>query len=305
MNLCSVKEVKELLSEFGLAPKKGFGQNFLINPDVPYNIAEASYDTAKRRQQSNRPLAALEIGPGIGALTVQLCERFDKVVAIEIDRGLIPVLERTLEEYDNITVINTDFMEFDLAKLFAEEFDGYDVSVCANLPYYITTPVMMKFFESFPLSEAMPISSMTYMVQLEVADRICSNQNSDEYGSVSASIGLSASGRKLFNVSAGNFYPAPSVTSAVMQLVPYSNGIYGVYPDAPEDKTECEAFAKNVKKVIAAAFSKRRKTLANALSSAYQKDKVVKAIESCGFRPDIRGEKLSTADFCRLAMELQ
>ena len=300
MDLCNAREVKALLEEFGLAPKKGFGQNFLINPDVPINIADASAAVVRQR-----PSAALEIGPGIGALTSCLAERFDKVVAVEIDRGLIPVLGRTLEEYGNVTVVNTDFMELDLPAFFAEHFDGYDVSVCANLPYYITTPVMMKFFESFPASAPLPISSLTFMVQLEVADRICSDKTSDEYGSVTASIGLAAKGRKLFNVSAGNFYPAPSVTSAVMRLTPHEKGIYDVYPDAPTDPAECEKFAAEVKKTIAAAFSKRRKTLANALSSVYPKDKAAEAIAACGLRSDIRGERLSSADFCRLAAELR
>lgn len=299
MNLCSVKEVKSLLAEFDLAPKKGFGQNFLINPDVPENIADASYNAARRR-----PCAALEIGPGIGALTSALAERFDKVIAVEIDRGLIPLLERTLGEYDNVTVISADFMELDLPEFFREHFDGYDVSVCANLPYYITTPVMMKFFDSFPASSPLPVSSMTFMVQLEVADRICSSSASDEYGSVTASVGLMSRGRKLFNVSAGNFYPAPSVTSAVMQLLPHGNGIYTAYPDAPSDREECEKFAADVKRVIAAAFSQRRKTLANALSSLYPKSEITAALENCGHRIDIRGERLSSADFCELTAKL-
>ena len=299
MNLCSVKEVKSLLAEFGLAPKKGFGQNFLINPDVPENIAEFSAGAAGKA-----PRAVLEIGPGVGALTSSLAERFDKVVCVEIDRGLIPLLERTLAEYPNVTVVSADFMELDLEAFFREHFDGFDVSVCANLPYYITTPVMMKFFDSFPASRPMPVSSLTFMVQLEVAERICSDSASGEYGSVTASVGLMAKGKKLFNVPAGNVYPAPSVTSAVMQLLPHENGIYTVYPDAPADAAECERFAADVKKVIAAAFSQRRKTLANALSSLYPKNEVAAALEACGHRPDIRGERLSSADFCRLTAAL-
>lgn len=295
MDLCNPREVRELLQRFSLAPKKGFGQNFLINPEIPERIAESSFDAAQ-----GTPCAVLEIGPGIGALTVELCERFDKVVAVEIDRGLLPLLEETLADYGNVTVVSADFMNLDVAEFFREHFNGYSVSVCANLPYYITTPVMMKLFEAFPLSEPLPISSMTFMVQLEVANRICSDELSGEYGSVTASIGLCSHADKLFNVSAGNFYPAPSVTSAVMRLTPYENGIYTVYPDSPEDKGECEVFAANVKRVIAAAFSQRRKTLANALSSLYPKEKIAAALCECEMREDIRGEKLSSADFCRL-----
>jgi len=163
----------------------------------------------------------------------------------------------------------------------------------------------MKLFESFPVSEAMPISSMTFMVQLEVADRICSMESAGDNGSVTASIGLSAKAEKLFTVAAGNFYPAPSVKSAVMRFIPHENGLYSVYPDAPTDHAECERFAANVKKVIAAAFAQRRKTLANSLAGIYSKEKTSSALEQCGFRPDIRGERLSTADFCRLTNILE
>ena len=192
MDLCNPREVRALLDRYGLAPQKGFGQNFLINPDIPERIAESSYNAVR-----SRPCAALEIGPGIGALTSSLCERFDRVVAVEIDRGLLPLLDETLGDYDNVTVVSADFMTIDIAEFFREHFSGYDVSVCANLPYYITTPIMMKLFESFPVSEAMPISSMTFMVQLEVADRICSTESAGDNGSVTASIGLSAKAEKL------------------------------------------------------------------------------------------------------------
>lgn len=295
MDLCNPREVRALLERYGLAPQKGFGQNFLINPDIPERIAESSYNAVR-----SRPCAALEIGPGIGALTSSLCERFDRVVAVEIDRGLLPLLDETLGDYDNVTVVSADFMTIDVAEFFREHFSGYDVSVCANLPYYITTPIIMKLFESFPVSEAMPISSMTFMVQLEVADRICSTESAGDNGSVTAAIGLSAKAEKLFTVAAVNFYPAPSVKSAVMRFIPHKNGLYSIYLDAPTDHAECERFAANVKKVIAAAFAHRRKTLANSLAGIYSKEKTSSALEQCGFRPDIRGECLSSADFCRL-----
>ena len=299
MDLCSVREVKALLAERGLLPKKAFGQNFLIDPTVPERIAGSSADTAR-----SRPTAALEIGPGVGALTSQLAQRFDRVVAVEIDRGLIPLLGETLAEYDNVEIVEGDFLDLDVPAFFAEKLAGYDVAVCANLPYYVTTPILMRFFDAFPASKRLPIASLTFMVQREVADRICSTSDAGDYGAVAASIALAARADKLFSVPPGCFYPAPSVTSAVMRLTPHENGIRTVYPDAPEDDMECDAFAAAVHRIIAAAFGQRRKTLANALSALYPKERVNAAIAECGFRPDVRGEKLSAADFCRLAAEL-
>lgn len=300
MNLCSVREVKALLQEHGLSPKKAFGQNFLIDPTVPERIADSAADTVR-----SRPSAALEIGPGVGALTAQLAGRFDRVVAVEIDRGLIPVLGETLAEYDNVEIIEGDFLDLDVPAFFAEKLAGYDVAVCANLPYYVTTPIMMRFFDAFPASQRMPVASLTFMVQREVADRICSTSDAGDYGAVAASISLSARADKLFSVPPGCFYPAPSVTSAVMRLTPHESGIRTVYPDAPADDAECDRFAAEVRRIITAAFGQRRKTLANALSGLYPKDRVSAAIAECGFRPDVRGEKLSAADFCRLADALK
>ena len=300
MDLCSVREIKALLAEHGLSPKKAFGQNFLIDPTVPERIADSAADTVR-----SRPSAALEIGPGVGALTAQLAERFDRVVAVEIDRGLIPVLGETLAEHDNVEIVEGDFLELDLPVFFAEHFSDCDVAVCANLPYYVTTPIMMRFFDAFPASKKLPVASLTFMVQREVADRICSTSDAGDYGAVAASIALAARADKLFSVPPGCFYPAPSVTSAVMRLTPHENGVRSVYSDAPVDDAACDAFAAAVRRLIAAAFGQRRKTLANALSGLYPKERVAAAIAECGFRPDVRGEKLSAADFCRLADELK
>jgi 16S rRNA (adenine1518-N6/adenine1519-N6)-dimethyltransferase len=299
MDLCSVREVKALLAEHGLSPKKAFGQNFLIDPTVPERIAESAADTVR-----SRPTAALEIGPGVGALTAQLAGRFDRVVAVEIDRGLIPVLGETLAEFDNAQIVEGDFLDLDLTAFLAEKFEGYDVAVCANLPYYVTTPIMMRFFDAFPASKPLPVSSLTFMVQREVADRICSSSAAGDYGAVAASIALAARADKLFSVPPGCFYPAPSVTSAVMRLTPHEKGIRSVYPDAPADDAECDRFAAQVRRTVAAAFCQRRKTLVNALSGLYPKDRLNAAVERCGLRPDIRGEKLSASDFCRLTDEL-
>ena len=295
-----MREVKELLARFDLSPKKAFGQNFLIDPTVPERIADSAADTV-----SSRPTAALEIGPGVGALTSELAERFDRVVSVEIDRALIPLLGETLAGHKNVEIVEGDFLDLDLPAFFSERFDGCDVAVCASLPYYVTTPILMRFFDAFSASKKLPVASLTFMVQREVTDRICSTSDAGDYGAVAASIALAARADRLFTVPPGCFYPAPSVTSAVMRLTPHERGIRSVYPDAPEDDAECDRFAASARRLIAAAFGQRRKTLANALSGLYPKERAAAAIERCGFRPDVRGEKLSAADFCRLADELR
>lgn len=300
MELCNLSVVRGLLEKYGCAPKKGYGQNFLINPMIPMRIAELSYGYADH----SKPCGVLEIGPGVGALTQYLCEAYDKVVAVEIDHGLIPLLAESLEEYDNVTVVESDFMQIDLPAFLQEHFgeilaSGGSVGVCANLPYYITTPVIMKLLESFPMNEKIPLTSITVMVQLEVARRLAATEKSSEYGSISASIALRADTEKLLDVSAGNFLPVPKVASAVVGIVPHG-GIRQVYPQAPEGDAECEAFARDVNELITLAFGQRRKTFVNSVSSKYPKDKTAAALLECGLREDIRGEKLSVGDFCRL-----
>lgn len=301
MELCNISVVKQLLEKYGCAPKKGYGQNFLINPMVPMRIAELSAEYA----DPTKPCGVLEIGPGVGALTQYLCQHYEKVVAVEIDHGLIPLLAESLEEYDNVTVVESDFMKIDLPAFLREHFGdildaGGSIGVCANLPYYITTPVIMKLLESFPMNEKIPLTSIVVMVQLEVARRLAANEKSADYGSISASIALRANTEKLLDVSAGNFLPVPKVASAVVGIVPHG-GIREVYPDAPEDAAECEKFAENVGELITLAFGQRRKTFVNSVSGKYPKESSIAALEECGLRPDIRGEKLSVTDFCRLA----
>lgn len=295
LDLCSPRTIKELLDRYGLAPKKGYGQNFLTNPMIPEAIADAAADASGKCE------AVLEIGPGLGVLTRELGERFSSVVAVEIDRGLIPLLEETLGEYENIRVINEDFMETELSQLLSENFGDARPAVCANLPYYITTPIIMKLLEDCPYSVRLPYTSITVMVQSEVADRIAAKEGSADFGAITAAVGLRCSVNKVLTVSPGSFYPPPKVTSAVIQLVPHENGIYSVYENAPADKDECEAFGRRVSELISAAFSMRRKTLVNALASLYPKEKTTAALEMLGMRADIRGERLSSRDFCALA----
>lgn len=305
MELCDIRIVRELLERYGQAPKKGFGQNFLINPAVPQRIAEASAAYADR----SKPCGVIEIGPGVGALTQYLCRNYDKVAAVELDRGLIPLLGESLAEYDNVTVIEGDFMKLDFPAFIGEHFGelieaGGTVSVCANLPYYITTPVIMKILESFDPAKPIPLSSVTVMVQLEVARRLAAKAGSDDYGAITASIAMKARAEKLFDVSAGNFLPAPKVASAVVGIVPHG-GIREVYPYSPTDDGECADFSAAVGQVISLAFGQRRKTLVNSLSSRYPKDKIASALEECGIRTDVRGERLSAEDFCRITAMLR
>lgn len=304
MNLCNPSVVRELLDKYALAPKKGYGQNFLINPAIPEKIASLSASFA----ENGKPRGVLEIGPGVGALTQYLSGEFDKVVSVEIDHGLIPLLGEVFADSDNVTVVEGDFMKLDLPDFVNEYFSeiikvGGSVGVCANLPYYITTPVIMKLLESFPYGEKIPFSSIVVMVQLEVARRLTANETSSDYGAISAQIALRANTKKLFEVSAGNFHPVPKVASAVVGIIPHG-GIRDVYPDSPESEEECAILAEKTSELITLAFSQRRKTLINSVGSKYSKDKTLTVLEECGIRPDVRGEKLSISDFCMIADKL-
>lgn len=282
MNLCDIRTVREILSAFGTTTKKGFGQNFLINQSIPERIAENCCDDSDS--------VIVEIGPGIGCLTAELAKRYKKVIAFEIDKTLIPVLAYTLGEYKNVEVINEDIMEVDLAAVLAEKAAGERISVCANLPYYITTPILMRLLES-----GIPFDCITVMVQAEVAARLAAAPGSADYGAVTASLCYYGQPKRLFTVAAGNFMPAPKVNSAVVRI--------DLYKDKPvKPKDEKLFFA-----VIKAAFGQRRKTLTNALSTGFPdrtKEELTEAVTACGFDERIRGERLSTADFAALADKL-
>ncbi len=282
MDLCNLSVIKSVMADAGITFRKEFGQNFLTNRMIPEDIAASCADTAERM--------ILEIGPGIGCLTQELAIRYKKVVAVEIDRGLIPVLEKTLADYNNITVINDDIMKVDLAALVAEHSDGMPVSVCANLPYYITTPILMRLLES-----GVKLSSITVMVQNEVASRLVAREGTADYGAITAVLGYYGVAHKLFKVSAGCFVPAPKVDSAVVRI--------DIYDNPPFELKDEKLFFSLIK----AAFEMRRKTLQNAISaklSRFNKDEITAAIISIGKDEKVRGERLSTADFAALANEL-
>lgn len=282
MDLCNINVIKSVMADAGISFRKEFGQNFLTNRIIPEDIADNCADTSDRM--------ILEIGPGIGCLTQELALRYKKVVAVEIDRGLIPVLNKTLAEYDNITVINDDIMKVDLKNLVDEYSEGMPVSVCANLPYYITTPILMYLLES-----GVKFSSITVMVQNEVAARLVAKPGSADYGSITAVLGYYGSVRKLFKVSAGCFIPAPKVDSAVVRI--------DLHEKCPFDIKDDKLFRNCIK----AAFEMRRKTLENALSAklgGFTKEQIAGSIEKCGFDSRIRGERLSTEDFVNLSNAL-
>ena len=268
------------MTRHGVSFQKKFGQNFLISPQVPVNIAEAAVGLMPERR------GILEIGPGIGTLTRELSERADKVVALEIDSSLIPVLAETLADCPNVSVINQDVLKTDLSELIEREFtsQGLHAAVAANLPYYITTPIIMKLVES-----RLPLESITVMIQKEVAARLVAPPGDSEYGAITASLSYYGRVERLFNVPAGCFIPAPKVDSTVIRIVLHKEPPVSV-------KSE-----QNLFKVIRGAFAQRRKTLANSLCTEFPKDAVIKAIADAGLAPDIRGERLSLEDFARLS----
>ena len=284
MKLTDISVIRELLGEEQTSFKKKYGQNFLINENVVNSIAFSCMPPDIPGER----VGVVEIGPGIGVLTQKLCERAGKVVAIEIDRTLIPILEKTLAEFDNCKVINEDVMKVDLSALIREYFAGCErVVIAANLPYYITTPIIMMLFES-----RAPFDSVTVMVQKEVADRLCAPPGSDVYGAVTASVSYFAAAKKLFTVSAGNFLPAPKVDSAVVKF-----NLHKAPPVAVKDE-------KTFFRVIKGAFAQRRKTLPNSLSSEFAhipRGRLTEIIEASGTDPRVRGESLGIADFARIS----
>ena len=279
MDLCNISVIKELMSDAGISFRKEYGQNFLINRAVPEDIADGCRDDANAM--------ILEIGPGVGCLTKELAMRYKKVVAIEIDKGLIPVLDKTLADYDNVTVINDDVMKVDLPQLAAEYSGGLPITVCANLPYYITTPILMYLLES-----GVKFSTITVMVQNEVAQRLVAKAGYQDYGAITAILGYYGTVKRILKVPASSFLPAPKVDSAVIRIDLY---------DTPKYTPKNEKLFRNL---IKAAFEMRRKTLQNAITAkipSISKERICEALSELGFDERIRGERLSTEDFVRLA----
>ncbi len=266
------------MSIYGLKFRKEFGQNFLTNPSVVEAIADNCCD--------GHSDTILEIGPGIGTMTAYLATRYKNVIALEIDKSLIPVLSYTLEDYSNVRILNEDVMKADLASILTP-FLERGVSVCANLPYYITTPILMKLLES-----GIPFDYITVMVQSEVADRLCAKAGSRDCGAITTVLSFYGTAEKLFTVSAGNFVPPPKVNSSVVRIK--------LYKECPYKPLNREIFFRTVK----AAFEQRRKTLSNALCAGFpelDKETLTNMILESGLRADIRGEKLDTATFVALS----
>lgn len=276
MDLCNMEETRALLARHNFHFSKSLGQNFLIEGWVPQEIAEAS--------GAGSGYGVLEIGPGIGPLTVQLARRADKVAAIELDQTLLPVLAETLADHDNVAVIPGDVMKLDLSAMVAQQFSGLTPIVCSNLPYNITTPVLTLLLESGLFA------AITVMIQKEVAQRICAQPGTGEYGAFSVLCQYYAKTELLFDVPRECFLPSPKVTSAVVRLTPCP---------PPEWVHNKELFFR----VVRGAFGLRRKTLLNALSAAFPLDKeqLRNCIQAAGLSPEIRGERLSIQDFALLA----
>ena len=282
MNLTNIGTVKDILGRHGFSFSKGLGQNFIINPDICPKIAENG--------NACKGFGVLEIGTGIGVLTAELARRADKVTAVEIDSRLLPILAETLEEFDNVKIINEDVMKCDLHKLIREEFDGLRVAVCANLPYYITSPIIMMLLES-----RLPIESITVMVQKEAAQRLCAKVGTRDSGAITVRVNYYGTVRKLFDVSRGSFMPAPNVDSAVIRI------------DLDTDHRLDEESERFFFKVVKAGFSQRRKTLANSLSSVMgiPKETAYSALRAMGLPEAARIEQLDMEQLIALSAELR
>lgn len=277
MDLCDIQEVRALLERHGFRFSKSLGQNFLIDAGVPRQIAEAS--------GADADCCVLEIGPGIGPLTAELARRAGKVVAVELDSTLLPVLKETLAEFSNVEIVPGDILRLDLHSLLREHFSGLRPIVCANLPYNITTPVLTR------LAETPEFSSVTVMIQREVARRICAAPGDSECGAFSLLMQYRMETEFLFDVPRECFFPAPKVTSSVIRCVRREH--------PPVEVEDEELFLR----LIRGAFLLRRKTLVNSLASAlpqFGKDTLRSSIASCGLPEEIRGERLSLQDFSAL-----
>lgn len=281
-DLTNIETVKKILSQNGFHFSKALGQNFIINPTVCPRMAEMCGVDGES--------GVIEVGPGIGVLTAELAKRAKKVVSVELDKRLLPILSETLADFDNVKIINDDILKIDLKKLITEEFAGMDVYICANLPYYITSPVIMALLEG-----NLPVKALTVMVQKEAAQRICAEVGSRDSGAVTVAVDYYSDANKLFDVSAGSFMPAPKVDSSVIRM--------DLRDKPPVEITDEKFFFS----VVKAAFGQRRKTAVNSLSAGLgiSKSDVANAIEECGFDQNMRAETLTIEELARLSEALK
>lgn len=282
-NLWDIDDIKLILKKHGFSFSKALGQNFIVDGGICPAIA--------REAALSKEDYVLEIGPGIGVLTAELCARAGKVVAVELDKRLPEILADTLADFDNFELVEGDILKLDLVQLFAEHFsDARKVKVCANLPYYITSPVIMALLES-----DLPLESITVMVQKEAGERLCAAVGTKQAGAVTAAVNYYAQAKELFFVPKESFLPSPKVDSEVIQLQ-----VREAPPVAVADET---LFFK----VIKAAFLQRRKAAANSLSAGLgmPKAEVIAMLESLGFEPSIRAEKFTMEDFASITAYLQ
>lgn len=279
-NLTNLGTIREIMDRFGFTFSKSLGQNFIVNPSVCPRIAELG--------GVGPETGVLEIGAGFGVLTNELAARAKKVVVVELDSRLLPVLNYTLAEYDNVVVRNQDILKTDLPALLAQEFAGMEVVVCANLPYYITSPILMTLLES-----RLPVRAITVMVQKEAGERLCAPMPSRACGAVTAAVRYYSEPRVLFPVSRGSFYPAPNVDSMVVRL--------DVRDRLPLEGEE----ERRLFRVVRAAFGQRRKTLCNTLSQGLEisKETAAAAIAAAGLKPAARPEELSLEEFIALSRQ--
>ena len=281
--LTDISTIKKVMGENGVTFSKGLGQNFLVNPTVCPRMADAV------RESTDGKIGVLEIGAGVGVLTKELLERCEKVVCVELDTRLFPVLDDTLSGYDNLTLINADILKVDLESVIKEHFEGMEIFVCANLPYYITSPVIMRLLE-----EKLPFNKIIVMVQREAGDRLCAKVGTRESGAVTVAVNYYAKARKLFDVSRGSFMPSPNVDSCVIELDLTQKGNYKV-----EDE-------KLFFKMIKSAFAQRRKTILNSISSGMgiEKAKLSEAIENAGLSQTARAEALTMEELTNLSNKI-
>jgi len=274
------KNTIDILNKYGFVLQKKYGQNFLIDTHVLEKIINAA--------EISKEDFVLEIGPGIGTLTQYLCESAGRVVAVEIDKNLIPILNETLAPYDNVTIIKEDILKVDIASLVRDFNDNKPIKVVANLPYYITTPIIMNLFENH-----IPLSGVTVMIQKEVADRIKAVPGSKDYGALSLAVQYYAKPYIVANVPPNCFLPRPKVGSAVINLIPYDNSPYQV-------KDESLLFA-----LIRASFNQRRKTFINSVTNyeglTFDKNTITEALDALGLPRDIRGEALTLEQFIAIS----